>query len=261
MFMTLTRPVRMGSPRRAWAVPTWALVRQISPATIMLSPHHPGTSMERAWRQRRSGLLVGLTLAAMAITIIGVSLQMAQPASSPMGGMSMATANRTAPFDRQFIDMMVPHHQGAVAMARIALTRAQHPQIKRLAQSIVAAQQREIAEMKEWRKAWYGSAATPDMACMPMLPGLMMHMDMMADIGRLKTAKPFDKAFIDAMIPHHQMAIKAAELELAHGTHARLRSLALSIIEDQAREIGLMQAYRDLWYGGSAMDHMGGLSH
>ena len=114
----------------------------------MLSPHHPGTSLERAWRQRRSGLLIGLTLAAMAITIISVSLQMAQPASSPMGGMSMATVNTTTPFDRQFIDMMVPHHQGAVAMARIALTRAQHPQIKRLAQSIVAAQQREIASTR-----------------------------------------------------------------------------------------------------------------
>ena len=261
MFMTLTRPVRRGSAARARAVPTWALVRQIRPAPIVLSPHHPGTSLERAWRQRRSGLLVGLTLAAMAITIIGVSLLMAQPTSSPMGGMSMATVNRTAPFDRQFIDMMVPHHQGAVAMARIALTRAQHPQIKRLAQSIVAAQQREIAEMKEWRKAWYGSAVTPDMAHMPMLPDLMMHMDMMADIGRLKTARPFDKAFIDAMIPHHQMAIQAAKLELAHGTHARLRSLALSIIEDQAREIGLMQAYSDLWYGGSGMGHMGGMSH
>ena len=59
----------------------------------------------------------------------------------------------------------------------------------------------------------------------------------------------------------NQKAVKAAELELAHGTHARLRSLALSIIEDQAREIGLMQAYRDLWYGGSAMGHMGGMSH
>jgi hypothetical protein len=110
MFMTPTRPVRRGSATHARAIPTWALVRQISPAAIVRSPHHPGTSLERAWRQRRSGLLIGLTLAAMAITIIGVSLQMAQPASSPMGGMSTATANRTAPFGRQFIDMMVPHH-------------------------------------------------------------------------------------------------------------------------------------------------------
>jgi hypothetical protein len=96
----------------------------------------------------------------MAITIIGVSLQMAQPASSPMGGMSMATVNRTAPFDRQFIDMMVPHHQGAVAMAHIALTRAQHPQIKWPARSIIAAQEAEIRQMTAWRKAWYGSATT-----------------------------------------------------------------------------------------------------
>jgi uncharacterized protein (DUF305 family) len=203
-----------------------------------------------------------------AIQPLGAALTLALSISALAPGVSLVSAATRAitpvralavPFDQQFIDMMVPHHQGAVAMARIALTRAQHPQIKRLAQSIVAAQQREIAQMKEWRKAWYGSAATPDMAHMPMLPGLMMHMDMMADTSRLQTAKPFDKAFIDAMIPHHQMAIKAAELELARGTHAQLRSLALSIIEDQAREIGLMQAYRELWYG--SMGGMSGMSH
>src|SRR5919197_701639 len=182
MFMTLTRPVLRGSVTRARAVPSWALARQISPATIVLSSHHPGTATERAGRRRRGGLLVGLTLAAMAITIIGVSLQMARPASSPMGGMSggmsMAPANTTttAPFDRQFIDMMVPHHLSAIAEARIALSRAQHPQIKRLARSIIAAQEAEIRQMTAWRKAWYGSATTPDRDHMPMLPHLTMPM-------------------------------------------------------------------------------------
>ena len=257
MFMILTRPVLRGSATRAPAVPTWALARQISPAAIMRSPHHPGTSMERAWS--RSGLLVGLTLAAMAITIIGVSLLMARPASSPMGGMSMAAVNSTAPFDRQFIDMMVPHHLSAIAEARIALSRAQHPQIKRLARSIIAAQEAEIRQMKAWRKAWYGSATTPDMDHMPMLPHLTMPMgtDFRHDIAHLKTARPFDQAFVDAMIPHHQMAVAAAKLELTYGQHAKLKATAVSIIASQSREIGLMQAYRELWYG--SMGAMGGM--
>jgi uncharacterized protein (DUF305 family) len=165
-------------------------------------------------------------------------------------------ATAAVPFDQQFIDMMVPHHQGAVAMAHIALTRATHPQIKRLARSIIAAQNQEIAQMRAWRRAWYGSDDTPGMAHMPGLPGLTMHMDMMGDIGRLRSATPFDKAFIDAMIPHHQMAIAAARLEVARGTHAQLKTLALSIIEDQAREIGLIEAYRELWYGPGHMDGM-----
>jgi len=92
------------------------------------------------------------------------------------------------------------------------------------------------------------------MAHMPMLPGLMKSMtgmSMMHDISVLKTAHPFDKAFINAMTPHHQLALDAATLEIAHGTHPQLRALALTIIKGQARELGLMQAYRDLWYSGS----------
>jgi uncharacterized protein (DUF305 family) len=195
---------------------------------------------------------------AAALALVMVTLAPRLTPAAAETHVAVAAAATAAPFDRQFIDMMVPHHQGAVAMARIALTRATHAQIKRLAQSIVAAQNKEIAQMTAWRRAWYGSAATSDMAHMPMLPGLMMHMDMMGDINHLKTAAPFDKAFIDAMILHHQMAIAAAKLELARGTHGQLKALALSIIEDQAREIGLMQAYRDLWYGQGA-GHMNGM--
>jgi uncharacterized protein (DUF305 family) len=52
------------------------------------------------------------------------------------------SAEQAASFDQQFIDMMVPHHQGAVEMARIAQQRAEHP---------------EIAQMKAWRQDWYGA--------------------------------------------------------------------------------------------------------
>jgi uncharacterized protein (DUF305 family) len=190
---------------------------------------------------------------ALALTLFVPAL-VSQPA--PVSAAATRAPAKAAPFDQQFIDMMTPHHMSAVAMAQIALTRAQHPQIKRLAQAIVSAQDKEIGQMKAYRKAWYGSATTPSMDHMPMLPGLpmgdmRMGMTMMGDIAHLKTAKPFDRAFIDAMLPHHQMAIDAAKLELANGSHPQLKALALSIIQDQAREQGLMQAYRELWYGGS----------
>ncbi len=170
---------------------------------------------------------------------------------------SPATA---APFDRQFIDMMVPHHQSAVAMAQVALTRARRPQIKSLARSIIADQNSEISQMKTWRQQWYGSSTTPSMANMPMLPGMKMSMSgmmMVHDIASLKTATPFDKAFIDDMMPHHQMAIDAATMELQRGSHQQLKDLALSIIKGQSREEGLMQAYRELWYG--SMGSMNGM--
>src|SRR5206468_2753265 len=55
-----------------------------------------------------------------------------------------AAGDPKASFDEQFIDMMVPHHAGAVAMGQVALRRAQHPQIKKLAQAIVRSQAKEI---------------------------------------------------------------------------------------------------------------------
>ena len=197
----------------------------------------------RPWRVVAALALAAATLAA---------------AVQPVATHAAARPAAPAPFDRQFIDMMVPHHQGATAMAQVALARAQHPQIKRLAQAIIADQNKEIAQMKTWRKAWYGSATTPDMDHMPMLPGMPMDMthsmmDMTGQVSRLKMAKPFDRAFIDAMTPHHQMAVAAAKLELARGAHQQLKDLALAIIEGQSRELGLMQAYRDIWYGNAGM--------
>jgi uncharacterized protein (DUF305 family) len=57
--------------------------------------------------------------------------------------------------DRAFIDAMVPHHQGAVDMAQVALEQTENPEIKELAGNIVSAQQREIEQMRQWRQAWY----------------------------------------------------------------------------------------------------------
>ena len=97
-------------------------------------------------------------------------------AGTALALLGAACAGRTtgadAPFDRQFIDMMVPHHEGAIAMARVAEARGQHAEIKELAAAIVAAQDAEIRRMKAWRKAWYGSDQTPPMSRMPMVPGM-----------------------------------------------------------------------------------------
>jgi uncharacterized protein (DUF305 family) len=161
-----------------------------------------------------------------------------------------------ASLDQQFIDMMVPHHQGAVEMATIAQQRAEHPEIKQLAEAIIRSQDAEIAQMKGWRKAWFGSDQTPPMNRMPMLPGMAGHgghgatMDMAADVEKLRQAgAPFDRAFIDAMIPHHQSAIDAAKIAQEQAQRAEIKELARAIIADQQREIDQMKQWRQAWYG------------
>ena len=47
---------------------------------------------------------------------------------------------------------MIPHHQGAVEMAKVALKHAKDPETKRMAQKIIDDQEKEIAEMQEWLK-------------------------------------------------------------------------------------------------------------
>jgi len=68
---------------------------------------------------------------------------------------------KAAPFDQQFIDSMVPHHQSALMMAQMALTKAPHAEVKALARNILRDQQKEIAQLKAWRRAWFGSANVP----------------------------------------------------------------------------------------------------
>ncbi len=173
-------------------------------------------------------------------------------ANASPSAMANMGATTNAPLDQQFIDMMVPHHQGAVAMAQIALTRAEHPEIKQLANSIIDSQNGEIAQMKQWRKAWYGSDQTPSMDQMPMLPGMdmtaMHSMNMTQDIQTLQTATPFDKSFIQAMIPHHQSAIDAAKVAQAKAEHQEVKTLAGNIIAAQQTEIDQMQAWLKAWY-------------
>jgi uncharacterized protein (DUF305 family) len=73
-----------------------------------------------------------------------------------MKGMDMTKMNSSTGnnFDLLFIDMMTPHHQGAVLMGREALQKAEHPEIKRLAQQIITSQEAEIKKMQAWKAEW-----------------------------------------------------------------------------------------------------------
>jgi uncharacterized protein (DUF305 family) len=58
-------------------------------------------------------------------------------------------------FDLRFINGMIAHHEGALTMAEDALRKSKRPEIKKLAQDIIAAQKAEIETMQQWRQAWY----------------------------------------------------------------------------------------------------------
>ena len=161
-----------------------------------------------------------------------------------MGGTPGATM--AGDYDQQFIDMMIAHHQAAIDMAKVAQQHGEHAEIKQLANDIISAQDGEITKMKTWRKAWYGSDQSPAGTA----SGMAGMGGMNVDFNQLAGANPFDKAFIDAMIPHHQSAIEMAKEAQTKATHAEIKQLAGEIITAQTNEIDQMKVWRAQWYPG-----------
>jgi uncharacterized protein (DUF305 family) len=146
--------------------------------------------------------------------------------------------------DKAFIDAMVPHHQGAIAMARVALENAKHNEIKELSRNIVSTQQSEIEELKSIKKEEFGTSNVPMQMSMEQMRG----MGMMMDPQSLAKENPFDEAFIDAMIPHHQSAIYMAQVAHEKSKIPAIKELAENIVSAQKREIEQMKQWRKEWY-------------
>ena len=86
----------------------------------------------------------------------GTMMQNDASMSEAMHAMTGSLDGKTGDvFDETFIEEMIIHHEGAVDMAEAALKNAKHTEIKKLAGEIIAAQTKEINQMKEWLKVWY----------------------------------------------------------------------------------------------------------
>lgn len=154
-----------------------------------------------------------------------------------MPGMQMGDNN--VPYDAQFIDSMIEHHQGAIDMANQVLQQGERGELKTLAQGIITAQTSEIEQLQQWRKDWY--------------PALAPTQGMSMDMGDMEispdTSKPFDQRFIEAMIAHHQGAIEMARDAQQNAEHTEIKTLAENIITAQEAEIKQMQQWQQAWFG------------
>ena len=154
-----------------------------------------------------------------------------------------------AEFDRAFIDAMVPHHESAIEMAKAAKKAGlEQPDLVKVADDILATQQQEIDQMKEWRAEWFDSgeidpngAATLGLSESDM--GMQHEADALLDSGDV------DTDFAQMMITHHQGAIEMAKLAADNAEHDEIKDLAEAIISAQEREIEVMRPHT------SGMDH------
>jgi uncharacterized protein (DUF305 family) len=164
--------------------------------------------------------------------------------------------------DQHFIVMMIPHHDWAIAMADLALTRARKPEIKALARSIKASQTQENAQMRTWYRQWFGgdvpswtTAGAMGMGGMGMGMGGAMGMGggmgMGTSLAALKNAADFDRAFIEQMIPHHRMGVMMASMAQTNSQHPQLRAMQQAMVKAQSQEIEQMAQWYRQWFGGS----------
>jgi uncharacterized protein (DUF305 family) len=198
------------------------------------------------------GLLVGIF-----ITIVVASNAVNNNNTSIMRMMGFGNMQgfnqKSEALDAHFIEQMIPHHEDAITMAKIAQTKAKKQEIKQLANNIIDSQSKEINKMKMWYRDWYGKDVPTDSDVMNqhgMMGGSTMHMGMMddeTDMTRLEQADDFDKAFIEEMIPHHQMAVMMASM-LKDGTQRpEMKKLAEDIISAQTKEIDEMRGWYNEW--------------
>ncbi|GCB44008.1 DUF305 domain-containing protein [Streptomyces sp. NL15-2K] len=163
-------------------------------------------------------------------------------ASAEAGSASFSDADVT------FAQMMIPHHEQALEMARLADGRASDAEVKDLAGKIEKAQDPEIKTMKGWLESWKQPTATESMPGMDHGghgggDGMMSD----ADMEELKAMKgtEFDKMFADMMIDHHNGAITMAKDEQKNGKNADAVKMAGDIVKGQSAEVTQLRSILD----------------
>jgi uncharacterized protein (DUF305 family) len=109
--------------------------------------------MKRDWLLKHTKIVFGLLIALSAAAQMGPSaakFMQAMDTSMKQMDRAMSAAPMNGNIDHDFASMMMPHHQGAIDMAKAELLYGKNPQMRRLAQEIITDQQSEIDLMQLW---------------------------------------------------------------------------------------------------------------
>ena len=149
--------------------------------------------------------------------------------STEEGAHSIQATNNAAA-ERAFIEHMIPHHQEAVDTSKQVVALGSNAEAKKVAQDIITAQEKEIADMKSWYTSWYGKEYVANDT----------YTTMMRDLSSLSGVE-LDKAFLEDMIAHHTAALQQAQIVAPVAQHPETLTLAQTIAETQSNEIITMR--------------------
>jgi uncharacterized protein (DUF305 family) len=152
-----------------------------------------------------------------------------------LGSTSNVSAQATGPYDAStvmFAQMMIPHHQQAVLISRLALKQSSNPAVKKIAAKIIAEQSPEILQMQRW------IPSDEMMAMGHSMQGIVSP----SDLAKLRAArgKKFDGLYLVDMTLHHQGAIAMAT-PLMKSMNPEVAALSKSIVSGQTAEIKEMR--------------------
>ena len=228
----------------------------------------------------RSGYMTSRYRLFLMAAILGGSTSLAIAQEKPLASASQAPLGAEAPFlaendtamnkmmagmtikptgdvDHDFVAMMTPHHEGAIAMAQAELLYGHNEKLLRVSQEIIAEQLQEIAAMRlaigePASPTWVTDAPVSTSDAQPVAGAsvkseaafLAQNDTAMNKMMAGMAAKPtgdVDHDFVAMMVPHHQGAIDMAQAELRYGHNPQLKTIAQEIIVDQIKEIQFMR--------------------
>lgn len=185
---------------------------------------------------KKTRFLFAATIPLAAVVALAGCSDTQTPDTSGTSETAEQTANSA---DEMFATMMIPHHEQAVEMSDMLLSKSDvSPEVAELAQQVKDAQAPEIELMRGWLEDW-GVEESDDMGGMDHGDGMMSDDDMAA----LESADGAEasRLWLEQMILHHEGAIEMAEEELANGSDPEALKLAQAVVDSQSAEIDTMK--------------------
>lgn len=192
---------------------------------------------------KKTGVLGGIIVALVAV-IIGMSLSsngnhetMGMGHSSMMDSDEQTGSSDLTGADIMFLQMMIPHHQQAVDISNLALTKSKDAELLALATSIRDSQADEIVHMKQWLK---DAGAGLEMG--HSMDGQMGGMLDDAELAALKaaTGSEFDRLWLLGMTGHHDGALHMTQM-IEDAKNPTIKSFGQAIVKAQTAQIEQMK--------------------
>ena len=147
----------------------------------------------------------------------------------------------SAKVEVDYMEFTADHHAMGVQMSQMCLAKASRPELLELCRRNLDGQSRELAEVLQWLRDWYGIAYQPRMSANGRRDMALLQAEPNGD--------PFQIRFLYVFPKHHENIVQKSERLLPYLYHPELRQLASNIIVNQTRDINDMRTWACAWYG------------